>query len=107
MSVLQHKHPYFSTLIYATGMSSAPSNDEVAKFVGIVKEVKWSDSGGSLTLKTKSTRTSLFEDTSIPIQHYNTAVELRRLRNLKVELMLENGRIIGIRTLPMTEADWE
>ncbi|MFQ5998017.1 MAG: hypothetical protein ACE5KO_01795 [Candidatus Bathyarchaeia archaeon] len=78
----------------------------VTKFVGIVKEVSWTDSGGSLTLLAKSTQNHS-EDISVPIQHYNTAAELRRLRNLKVELTFEHGRIIEIRKIPTAQVDLE
>ncbi len=65
--------------------------EDYAIYTGKVAEVIWNEDGGKLLLETEG---KLIE---FPIEHYNTVKDFELYTGRNVKLLVENGKITGLK----------
>jgi hypothetical protein len=68
--------------------------DEYRIYTGKVTEVIWNQEKGRLVLSIEGEKETLIE---FPIEHYNTARDLKTHMGSNVKLLVENGKITGLK----------
>lgn len=67
--------------------------DEYTIYTGKVTEVIWNQDRGKLVLSIEEKK----ETVKFPIEHYNTARDLKRFMGSNVKILIENGKITGLK----------
>lgn len=70
--------------------------EEYAIYSGKIIEVIWNENAGKLVLKTGGEDGKLLE---FPIEHYNTARDFKMYIGRNVKLLVENGKITGLKPI--------